>query len=149
MKQAVVAAERCAKSGMSKERECFGAVIVKDATITASACNSVCHSRDATATAEVNAIQAATANLGTYNLQGCELYTTVQPDVMSLGAILWSRISRVYCGTTQHFAAQHGFEEGALQFQDLYERDKTKRVTEVVEGVSVAECEAVFKEWSD
>ena len=79
--------------------------------------------RDATATAEVKVIRAATAHIGSsfpqpktnlssfevhsrfrYNLEGCDLYTTAHPYLMSLGAILWSRISRVYCGVTQQFA---------------------------------------------
>lgn len=149
MRMAVAAAERGAKNGMSKEREPFGAVIIKDGIVIATASNTVCFSRDATATAEVNTIQAATKNLNTYNLEGCELYTTVQPDVMSLGAILWSRISRVYCGVTQKFAAQYGFEEASLHFKDLLEADAGKRVTEVVQGIAAEHCEAVFKEWSD
>jgi len=149
MKMAVAAAERGAKTGVSKEREPFGAVVVKDGNVIATSCNSVCSERDSTATAEVKAIQAATVNLGTHNLEGCEIYTTVQPDVMSLGAILWSRISRVYCGVTQKFAAQYGFEEASLHFKDLLEVAEGRRVTQVVPGIAVAECEAVFKEWSD
>lgn len=149
MKMAVAAAERAAKNGMSKEREPFGAVIVKDGAVIATACNSVSSCRDATATAEINALRAAASNLGTYNLEGCEMYTTVQPDVMSLGAILWSRMSSVYCGVTQKFAAQYGFEEATLHFKDLLEAAQGKKLIEVVEGVAMDECEAVFKEWSD
>jgi tRNA(Arg) A34 adenosine deaminase TadA len=149
MKMAVAAAERAAKNGMSKEREPFGAVIVKDSAVIATACNSVSSCRDATATAEINAIRAAASNLGTYNLEGCEMYTTVQPDVMSLGAILWSRMSSVYCGVTQKFAAQYGFEEATLHFKDLLEAAQGKKLIEVVEGVAMNECEAVFKEWSE
>lgn len=149
MKLAIQAAETGAKEGMSKEREPFGSVIVRNGVVIARACNTVTDSRDSTATAEINAIRAASATLGTHNLEGCDLYTIVQPDVMSLGAILWSRISHVYCGLPQHFAAQWGFEEGALHFKDLIESDVKSRGTEVVEGVAVAECEAVFKEWSD
>jgi len=149
MNMAVAAAERGAKNGTSKEREPFGAVIVKDGAVIATACNTVCSSRDATATAEINAIRAATENLGTYNLEGCEIYTVCQPDVMSLGAILWSRISRAYCGVTQKFASHYGFEEGTLHFKDLLEDSAGRKVVEVVEGIAAQECEAVFKEWSD
>jgi len=149
MRVAIKAAEDGAKEGESKEREPFGAVVVRNGTVIARACNTVHSSRDATATAEINAIRAASATLGTHNLDGCDLYTIVQPDVMSLGAILWSRISHVYCGLPQQFAAQYGFEEGSLHFKDLLETEISKRGTEVVEGVSVAECEAVFKEWSE
>merc|ERR1711981_1078067 len=105
-----------------------------DGVVIAQMCNTVHSSRDCTATAEVNAIQAATVNLGTYNLEGCEMYTTVQPDVMSLGAILWSRISSVYCGVTQKFAAQYGFEEATLHFKDLLEAASGQKLIAVEEG---------------
>jgi len=146
MRQAIAAAMRGARMGASKEREPFGAVIVKDGEVIAEAHNSVLESRDATATAEVNAIRAATARLKTHSLDGCDIYCTAHPDLMSLGAILWARISHVYCGVTQQVAAQSGFEEGIAHFKDLLEG---RRATETIEGVAKEECEAVFKEWSD
>jgi guanine deaminase len=146
MQLAVQAAESGASSGRSKEREPFGAVIVRDGQVIAEAHNTVLDSRDATATAEVNAIRAATTRLRTHSLEGCDIYCTSHPDLMSLGAILWARISRCYCGVTQQVAAQCGFEEGIIHFKDLLEG---RRCTEVVEGVAKVECEAVFKEWSD
>lgn len=146
MKLAIQAAERGATHGRSKEREPFGAVIVRDGKVIAEAHNTVLDSRDATATAEVNAIRAATTVLRTHSLDGCDIYCTSHPDLMSLGAILWARISRCYCGVTQQVAAQCGFEEGIIHFKDLLDG---RRCTEVVEGVAKAECEAVFKEWSD
>ena len=48
-----------------------------------------------------------------YVLAGCDLYTTVEPDVMSFGAILWSRIDRLYYAVTQRDAARYAlFGEG-------------------------------------
>jgi len=146
MKLAIQAAERGARQGQSKEREPFGAVIVRGGQVIAEAHNTVLDSRDATATAEVNAIRAATARLGTHSLDGCDIYCTSHPDLMSLGAILWARISRCFCGVTQQVAAQCGFEEGIIHFKDLLEG---RRCTEVIEGVAKVECEGVFKEWSD
>ena len=150
MRLAMAVAARGAKVGLAKERECFGAVIVKDGVVLAEACNCVLSDKDATATAEVKAIRAATAHIGSYNLEGCDLYTTAHPDLMSLGAILWSRISNVYCGVTQQFAAHCGFEEGYLHLKDLLETEAGGAyVTQVIPGVAANECEAVFKEWSD
>mmetsp|Transcript_79487 Transcript_79487/g.257441 ORF Transcript_79487/g.257441 Transcript_79487/m.257441 type:complete len:401 (-) Transcript_79487:329-1531(-) len=146
MKLAIEAALRGAKMGLSKEREPFGCVIVRDGAVIADAHNSVLESRDATATAEVNCIRAACIHLKTHSLEGCDIYCTSHPDLMSLGAILWARISHAYCGVTQNMAAQYGFEEGIIHFKDLL---AGRRCTEVVEGVAMAECEAVFKEWSD
>mmetsp|Transcript_88492 Transcript_88492/g.274902 ORF Transcript_88492/g.274902 Transcript_88492/m.274902 type:complete len:403 (+) Transcript_88492:82-1290(+) len=148
MQLAIAAAERGARQGLSKEREPFGAVVVREGAVIAEAFNTVLESRDATATAEVNAIRAATQALGTHNLEGCELYCTSHPDLMSLGAILWARISHVYCGVTQQLAAQCGFEDGILHFKDLLEHGG-RQATTVVEGVAYSQCEAVFREWSD
>jgi tRNA(Arg) A34 adenosine deaminase TadA len=148
MNHAISVAVKGAKLGKSKEREPFGCIIVKEGVVIAEGCNEVLTSRDATATAEVNAIRAATQRLGTYNLTGCSIYCTAHPDLMSLGAILWSRISVAYCGVTQQLAAHCGFEDALLQLQDLLETDSEKRITKVVRDVAVEECEAVFKEWS-
>jgi len=148
MRLAMAIAERGARKGLSKEREPFGAVVVRGGTVLAECCNTVLETRDATATAEVNAIRTTAERLGTHNLEGCDLYCTSHPDLMSLGAILWARISHVYCGVSQHLAAQCGFEEGIQHFKDLLEHGG-RHVTPVVEGVAIAECEAVFREWSD
>lgn len=149
MKLAIAAAEQGASRGQSKEREPFGAVIVRNGVVLAEAHNTVLQSRDATATAEVNAIRMAARKLGTYSLEGCDLYSTTHPDLMSLGAILWARIARVYCGVTQQLAAQCGHEEGLMHFKDLLEQGPDSRATVVVEGVAAAQCEAVFQQWSD
>merc|ERR1712050_800740 len=131
MGRAIKAAELGVKNGLSKEREPFGAVIVKDGSVIAESHNTVLDSRDATATAEVNVIRAAAQRLCTHNLEGCEMYSTVHPDLMSFGAILWARISRVYCGVTQQMAAKCGFEEGIMHFKDLVEGGDGKRRTNV------------------
>jgi guanine deaminase len=148
MRMAVAVAKRGVKHGMSKEREPFGAIVVKDGVVLSEAFNTVLESHDATATAEVNAIRAAAEKLGTHNLEGCVIYTTAHPDLMSLGAVLWSRISKIYCGVSQQMAAQCGFEEGLKYLKDLQE-DRGRRATSVVDNVAKDLCEAVFKEWSD
>jgi len=148
MRMAAATAERAAKKGKSKEHEPFGVVIVKDGRVLAECFNSVTSDRDATATAEVNAIRLSAEKLKTHNLEGCEMYCTTHPDLMSLGAVMWARIGKVYCGVSQQIAAQCGFEEGILHFKDLIDNGG-RGMTTVIEGVAKAECEAVFKEWSD
>merc|ERR1719150_1196136 len=147
MRAAIRCVQLGVRDGINKEREPFGAVIVKDGKVISESVSTAVTERDATATAEVNAIRRASKHLGTHNLEGCEMYCTAHPDLMSLGAVLWARISRVYCGLTQNEAAVGGFEEGILHFRDLVESGK--RVTEVIEGVAKDECENVFKEWSN
>jgi tRNA(Arg) A34 adenosine deaminase TadA len=136
------------KTGKNKEREVFSAAVVKDGEVVAVGVNQVIKKKDATATAEINAIRKAAKKLKTYNLQDCVIYSTVEPDVMSLGAILWSRIGKLYYGSTQKEAAQYGFEEGLLQYRELFiDPSLASRLHNVVTGFARDDCEGVFKAW--
>lgn len=92
----------------------FGAVVVKDGKIIASSGNTVVPSNDPTAHAEVNAIRAACQALGTYQLTGCEIYTSCEPCPMCLGAIYWARPERVYYACTKDDAADSGFDDSFI-----------------------------------
>lgn len=96
----------------------FGAVIARDGEVVASASNRVTRDCDPTAHAEVNAIRAAAQRLGTFDLQGCEIYTSCEPCPMCLGAIYWARLDRIYYGNNQHDAAQAGFDD-AFIYEEL------------------------------
>ena len=74
----------------------FGAVIVKDGKIIAEASNSVTKDNDPTAHAEINAIRLAAKKIGTFDLSGCEIYTSCEPCPMCLGAIYWARLDKIY-----------------------------------------------------
>ncbi|HML16833.1 MAG TPA: nucleoside deaminase, partial [Bryobacteraceae bacterium] len=74
----------------------FAAIVVKDGRIAAEGVNLVASSNDPTAHAEVIAIRAACHALGSFQLGGCEIYTTCEPCPMCLGAIYWARLDRVY-----------------------------------------------------
>ena len=74
----------------------FGAVIAKDGEIIATGANRVTSQCDPTAHAEVSAIRAAASKLGTFNLSGCEIYTSCEPCPMCLGAIYWARLDKMY-----------------------------------------------------
>ncbi len=89
----------------------FGAVIVKNGEIIASAHNEVLKTKDPTAHAEINAIRIASKVLDSFELSGCTLYTTCMPCPMCLGAIFWARIETVYYGATEHDAARGGFDD--------------------------------------
>ena len=73
----------------------FAAVVVKDGRIIAEGANRVTASNDPTAHAEITAIRAACLALGSFQLSGCEIYTTCEPCPMCLGAIYWARADRV------------------------------------------------------
>lgn len=89
----------------------FGAVVVKDGTIVGEGWNCVTSRNDPTAHAEVVAIRDACARLGTFTLQGCELYTSCEPCPMCLAAAYWARVDRLYYGNTIQDAADIGFDD--------------------------------------
>jgi guanine deaminase len=89
----------------------FGCVIVKDGQIIAHGFNQVTNTNDPTAHAEVDAIRKACAALGTFQLDGCDLYTSCEPCPMCLGAIYWARPARVFYGNTKQDAAAIGFDD--------------------------------------
>jgi tRNA(Arg) A34 adenosine deaminase TadA len=95
----------------------FGAVVVKDGRIVAEGANSVTASNDPTAHAEVVAIRAACNALGTFQLDGCDLYTTCEPCPMCLGAIYWARPAHVYFASTAADAAAAGFDDAFIYEQ--------------------------------
>ena len=92
----------------------FGAVIVKDGQIVGSGHNMVLRNNDPTCHGEVAAIRDACDKLGTYDLSGCELYTTAEPCPMCLYACLWANIARVYYGCTIEDSALLGFRDQAF-----------------------------------
>lgn len=92
----------------------FGAVIVKDGKIIASSGNTVVPDNDPTAHAEVNAIRRACKALGTFQLTGCDIYTSCEPCPMCLGAIYWARLERVYYACTKDDAADGGFDDSFI-----------------------------------
>ncbi|MDB5008161.1 MAG: tRNA-specific adenosine deaminase [Mucilaginibacter sp.] len=89
----------------------FGAVIVKDEMVIARSANKVILENDPTAHAEISAIRLACAELGTYNLTGCEIYTSCEPCPMCLGAIYWAGIDKIYYANTKADAAYIGFDD--------------------------------------
>src|SRR6266487_1078640 len=91
----------------------FGCVIVLDGEIVGEGYNMVTTSNDPTAHAEIVAIRQACKKLNTYQLEGCEVYTSCEPCPMCLGAIYWARPKRVIYANTRYDAA-------AIEFDDEY-----------------------------
>ena len=89
----------------------FGACIVKDGKIIGKGSNHVLTNNDPTAHAEVMAIRDACKNINSYDLRGCELYTSCYPCPMCLAAIIWSNIKKVYYGNTKEDATDIGFRD--------------------------------------
>ena len=93
----------------------FGAVIVKDGYVIAADHNHVTSTNDPTAHAEVSCIRKACTKLGTWKLEGCEIYCSCEPCPMCFGAIYWAGISKIYYGCTSEDAAKVGFAD-----KDIY-----------------------------
>ena len=89
----------------------FGTVIAKNGEIIATGVNRVTASCDPTAHAEVSAIRAAAAKLGTFDLSGYEIYTSCEPCPMCLGAIYWARLDKMYYANNKTDAKNIGFDD--------------------------------------
>ena len=89
----------------------FGACVVKNGEIIGKGSNHVLKNNDPTAHAEVMAIRDACKNINSYDLSGCELYTSCYPCPMCLSATIWSNIKHVYYGNTKEDAAEIGFRD--------------------------------------
>lgn len=92
----------------------FGAVITKDNNMVSMGVNRVTADDDPTAHAEINAIRIACRKLGTFNLSGCEIYTSCEPCPMCLGAIYWAHIDAVYYGCSKEDAAAADFDDSFI-----------------------------------
>ena len=96
----------------------FGAVIVREGEIVATGVNLVTATNDPTAHAEITAIRNAAAALATFDLTGCEIYSSCEPCPMCLAAIYWSRCKAIFYGNTSADAAAAGFDDAFL-YQEI------------------------------
>ena len=122
----------------------FGAVIVKDGTIIAEGSNQVTSSNDPTAHAEIVALRRAGQALRTFDLTGCEIYTSCEPCPMCLAAIYWARLGRICYANDRHDAAKIGFRDDFLYHEIPLPLDQRSIPTI---RVLQAEGWAAFEEW--
>jgi len=108
-----------AKRGIKKGQSPFGAIIVKNRKVIASAHNTVLQDNDPTAHAEINAIKKACKKLKTINLEGCYIYSSTEPCPMCLTAIHWAHIDVIVSATTIGDASEYGFREMLVSNQTL------------------------------
>jgi tRNA(Arg) A34 adenosine deaminase TadA len=92
----------------------FGAVVVKDGIIIGEGYNQVTSSNDPTAHAEIMAIRDACRKLKSFQLTGCEIYSSCEPCPMCLGAIYWARPKVLFFGSDRHDAALAGFDDAFI-----------------------------------
>lgn len=123
----------------------FGCVVVKDGKIVGEGYNQVTSANDPTAHAEIVAIRNACQYLKTFQLDGCEIYTSCEPCPMCFGAIYWARPKAVYYANTRQDAAKIGFDD-ALIYNELNAPFDQRKIPFV--RLSSDSAIDVFKKWT-
>ena len=121
----------------------FGAVIVKDGEIIAKGHNHVVAYNDPTCHGEIDVIRKACKKLNTFDLSGCEIYTTGYPCPMCMCAILWANIDKVYYGCNTTDTELIGFRD--KDFEDSI----PQRKIEMCEELDRDECLKLYKEYDN
>ena len=141
LKRAIeLAAENIQKGGGP-----FGAVIVKNGEIIAESSNSVTIDNDPTAHAEVNCIRLACKKLGTFSLEGCEIYSSCEPCPMCLSAVYWSRLDRIFYAATKDDASYGGFDDSFI-YAELDKKPSERKIPS--ENALQEEGRRVFAVWN-
>lgn len=136
---------RLAREGMTTGKGGpFGAVIVRDGEVIGQSSNLVTSTNDPTAHAEVMAIRDACGRLGTFQLDGCTLYTSCEPCPMCLGAIYWARPARVVYAAEHTDAAIAGFDDSFI-YAELAKPYSQRSIP--TQQALQAEARTVFEEW--
>lgn len=123
----------------------FGAVIARDGRIVAEGWNQVTSSNDPTAHAEMVAIRNACAELGTFRLDDCEIYTSCEPCPMCLSAVYWARLPRLFYANSRTDAAAIGFDDALIYDEVALPID---RRSIPMERLLPGEANAVFQDWA-
>jgi tRNA(Arg) A34 adenosine deaminase TadA len=117
----------------------FGACVVKDGKIIGKGINMVIKNNDPTAHAEIVAIRNACANIKSYDLSGCELYTSCYPCPMCLSAIIWANIKKVYYANTKEDASEIGFRDDFIY-------DYLEKLTQDIQDNKVLKLKSMDRE---
>lgn len=120
----------------------FGAVIIKDGEVVATGHNCVVKNNDPTAHGEMVAIRNACKKLNTFDLSGCEIYTSGYPCPMCFCAILWANIDKVYYGCNTTDTEIIGFRDKA------FEESIPQRKEEMCYEIDREECLKLYQDYS-
>jgi guanine deaminase len=124
----------------------FAAIVVKDGAIISQGTNIVTAANDPTAHAEIVAIREACKTLGTFQLNGCEIYTSCEPCPMCLGAIYWARPAKVFFGNTKEDAAEIDFDDSFI-YEELPKKIGDRSIP--MEQLLNEEALIAFKTWKE
>lgn len=121
----------------------FGSVIVMNGEIVGKGHNEVVLQNDPTCHGEIMAIHDACKKLGTFDLSGCEIYTTGEPCPMCLAACMWANIKKIYYGCTISDNEIIGFRDA--EFDELL--GGRKKLEKYLEETGREECLVLFEEY--
>ena len=124
----------------------FGAVIARQGEIIAEASNCVTIDCDPTAHAEVSVIRKAAQALHTFDLSGCEIFTSCEPCPMCFGAIYWARLDKIYYANDRKDAAAIGFADDFIYQEIALAPEKRKKPSEILLRT---EAMKAFEMWSE
>jgi guanine deaminase len=134
-----------AEKGIRKGNSPFGSCIVKGDKVVSVAHNTVLTKKDSTNHAEMNAIRLACRKLGTYDLSGCEIYTTTEPCPMCFAAIHWAGIKAMAHGTYIRDVKALGFSE--LTISDRRMKREGHSPMGIRCGFMKEECMQLLRNW--
>ena len=137
MEEAFLEAKRAAAEGEVP----VGAVIVREGEIIARAHNKTEQDKDPTAHAEMLAIRKAAEHLGGWRLTGCTMFVTTEPCSMCAGAIVWSRIEKLYIGTMDPKAGACG------SLMNIPQDSRLNHYVEIETGLMREECARLMKDF--
>jgi len=124
----------------------FGAVIARNGEIIAEGSNCVTIDCDPTAHAEVSTIRKACKALKTFDLSGCEIFTSCEPCPMCFGAIYWAHLDKIYMGNDRKDAAKIGFDDDFIYQEIALPADQRKKPSEILLRDEALEA---FKMWDE
>lgn len=136
---------RVASDNVARGGGPFGAIVVRDGVVVARAANRVTANNDPTAHAEVEVIREACRTLGTFQLEGCEIYSSSEPCPMCLGAIYWARPKAVYYANGREVALKAGFDDDHIYEEFLLAPEERRYPATRLEIEGAAEP---FRRWA-
>jgi len=145
MQRAIDLSKNSVKSGGGP----FGAVIARNGEIIAEGSNCVTIDNDPTAHAEVSTIRKACKKLGTFDLSGCEIFTSCEPCPMCLGAIYWAKLDKIYYANNRKDAADIGFADDFIYEELPLKPSERQKPSEILMREEALEAFRMWKEKED
>jgi tRNA(Arg) A34 adenosine deaminase TadA len=108
--------------------------------------NKVISTNDPTAHAEIIAIREACQTLETFQLEGCEIYTSCEPCPMCLGAIYWARPDVVYFANTRKDAAEIGFDDSMI-YDEINAKMEERKIPLI--NLQSENAKEIFHKWKE